>query len=80
MAQKKVTSKLKKRQRSKNIVSGIAHINTTFNNTMITITDTQGNVIASSSSGAHGFNGARKATPYAAQITAENVGKKPKVF
>ena len=65
----------KKRER-KNITSGVAHVNSTFNNTKVTITDAQGNAISWSSAGAHGFKGSRKSTPYAAQVTAEDAGKK----
>jgi small subunit ribosomal protein S11 len=65
-----------KRREKKNITSGVAHVNATFNNTMITITDAQGNTIAWSSSGAKGFKGSRKSTPYAAQVAAEDAGKK----
>ncbi len=60
----------------KNITSGVAHVNATFNNTMITITDAQGNTIAWSTAGAMGFKGSRKSTPYAAQLAAEDAGKK----
>lgn len=72
-AQKNVRGKKKER---KNIASGIAHIQSTFNNTLITITDTVGNVISWGSAGAQGFKGSRKSTPFAAQIAAENAGKK----
>jgi small subunit ribosomal protein S11 len=65
----------KKRER-KNITAGVAHVNATFNNTMITITDAQGNAIAWASSGAQGFKGSRKSTPFAAQMAAEAVGRK----
>ena len=65
----KESSRIKRRER-KNITTGVAHINSTFNNTMITITDAQGNTIAWSSAGAHGFKGSRKSTPFAAQIAA----------
>ena len=65
----------RKRER-KNISSGIAHVNATFNNTMITITDVQGNAISWSSAGTMGFRGSRKSTPYAAQMAAEDAGKK----
>jgi small subunit ribosomal protein S11 len=65
----------KKRER-KNVPIGIAHVNATFNNTIITITDPFGNTIAWSSSGANGFKGSRKSTPYAAQMAAETAGKK----
>ena len=68
-------SKSKKKVK-KNIPSGIAHINSTFNNTIITITDTTGNTISWSSSGNKGFKGSRKSTPFAAQLAAEEAGKK----
>lgn len=68
-------AKVKKRER-KNIASGVAHVNATFNNTMITIADAQGNAIAWSSAGSMGFKGSRKSTPYAAQMAAEDAGKK----
>jgi small subunit ribosomal protein S11 len=65
-----------RRRERKNITSGVAHVNATFNNTVITITDAQGNTIAWSSSGSKGFKGSRKSTPYAAQMAAEDAGKK----
>jgi len=65
-----------KRKERKNIASGVAHVNSTFNNTLITITDVQGNAISWSSSGAMGFKGSRKSTPYAAQMAAEDASKK----
>lgn len=65
-----------KRKEKKNIVSGIAHVNSTFNNTLIAISDAQGNVVAWSSSGMMGFKGSRKSTPYAAQMAAEDAGRK----
>ena len=65
-----------KRRERKNITSGVAHVNATFNNTMITITDAQGNAISWSSAGTMGFKGSRKSTPYAAQVAAEDAGKK----
>ena len=68
-------SSVRKRER-KNISSGIAHVNATFNNTMITITDVQGNTISWSSAGGMGFRGSRKSPPYAAQMAAEDAGKK----
>ncbi len=71
----KEATRVRKRER-KNITSGIAHVNSTFNNTMITITDVQGNTIAWSSAGTMGFKGSRKSTPYAAQVAAEDAGKK----
>ena len=67
--------KVKRRDR-KNISSGVAHINASFNNTMITITDAQGNAISWSSAGTMGFKGSRKSTPYAAQVAADDAGKK----
>lgn len=72
---KAATTRVKRRER-KNITSGIAHVNASFNNTIITISDMQGNVISWSSAGSQGFKGSRKSTPYAAQITAEDAGKK----
>lgn len=65
-----------RRREKKNISSGVAHVNSTFNNTMVTITDAQGNAISWSSAGAQGFKGSRKSTPYAAQIAAEDAAKK----
>lgn len=65
-----------RRRERKNISSGVAHVNATFNNTMVTITDAQGNVISWSSAGTVGFKGSRKSTPYAAQVAAEDAGKK----
>ena len=66
----------KKKKVKKNIPMGIAHVNATFNNTIITITDTKGNTISWSSAGSEGFKGSRKSTPFAAQLAAENAGKK----
>ena len=68
-------SRVRRRER-KNITSGIAHVAATFNNTMITITDVQGNAISWSSAGGMGFKGSRKSTPYAAQMAAEDAGRK----
>ena len=65
-----------KRRERKNITSGVAHVNASFNNTMITITDDQGNAVAWASSGSNGFKGSRKSTPYAAQMAAEDAGRK----
>jgi len=64
------------RKEKKNIATGIAHVNASFNNTIITVADAQGNTIAWSSSGLMGFKGSRKSTPYAAQIAAEDAGRK----
>ena len=71
----KEATRVRRRER-KNIASGIAHVNSSFNNTTITITDAQGNTIAWSSAGTMGFKGSRKSTPYAAQMAAEDAGKK----
>ena len=60
----------------KNIAAGVAHVNSSFNNTVVTITDIQGNAISWSSAGSMGFKGSRKSTPYAAQLAAEDAGKK----
>lgn len=75
MAKKKTATRVKRRER-KNIVHGAAHIQSTFNNTIVTITDLQGNTIAWQSAGASGFKGSRKSTPFAAQVAAEAVAKK----
>ena len=72
---KAATARVRRRER-KNITSGVAHVNATFNNTHITISDAQGNAIAWSSAGSQGFKGSRKSTPYAAQMAAEDAGKK----
>ncbi len=71
----KEKSRVKRRER-KNISAGVAHVNATFNNTLVTITDAQGNAISWSSAGSMGFKGSRKSTPYAAQVAAEDAGKK----
>ncbi|MEM1313479.1 MAG: 30S ribosomal protein S11 [Pseudomonadota bacterium] len=65
-----------RRKERKNITSGVAHVNASFNNTKILIADAQGNAISWSSAGAMGFKGSRKSTPYAAQVAAEDAGKK----
>ena len=65
-----------RRREKKNISSGVAHVNATFNNTLVTITDAQGNTISWSSAGSQGFRGSRKSTPYAAQVAAEDAGRK----
>lgn len=69
------STRVRKRER-KNIVAGVAHVNATFNNTMVTIADAQGNAISWSSAGMMGFKGSRKSTPYAAQVAAEDAGRK----
>ena len=70
----------KKKKVKKNILNGIAYVQSTFNNTIISIADTNGNVISWASAGQKGFKGSRKSTPYAAQIAAEDVGNKVKEF
>ncbi|MAF47130.1 MAG: 30S ribosomal protein S11 [Rhodospirillales bacterium] len=72
---KPASARTRRRER-KNITSGVAHVSATFNNTMITITDAQGNAISWSSAGSQGFKGSRKSTPYAAQVAAEDAGRK----
>ncbi len=64
-----------KRKERKNVSSGVVHVNSSFNNTMITITDVQGNTISWASAGKLGFKGSRKSTPYAAQVAGEQVAK-----
>jgi small subunit ribosomal protein S11 len=70
----KASTRIKKKVK-KNILEGIAHIHASFNNTIITITDRQGNALSWATSGGAGFKGSRKSTPFAAQIAAENAGK-----
>ncbi len=65
-----------KKKEKKNIVSGVVHIQSTFNNTIITISDPAGNIVSWSSAGAQGFKGSRKSTPFAAQLAAEDAAKK----
>ncbi|MEC7519929.1 MAG: 30S ribosomal protein S11 [Myxococcota bacterium] len=65
-----------KRKAKKNVANGIAHIQSTFNNTIVTITDLNGNVISWSSAGSRGFKGSRKSTPFAAQLAAEDAARK----
>ncbi len=72
---KEAQGRVRRRER-KNITSGVAHVAATYNNTMITITDAQGNAIAWSSAGQQGFRGSRKSTPYAAQMAASDAGRK----
>jgi small subunit ribosomal protein S11 len=69
------TKRVARRER-KNISTGVAHVNSSFNNTIVTITDAQGNTISWSSSGTMGFKGSRKSTPYAAQVAAEDAARK----
>jgi small subunit ribosomal protein S11 len=68
----------KKKKVKKNVPVGVAHVHATFNNTIVTITDPAGNVIASSSSGANGFKGSRKSTPFAAQVAGDTAARKAK--
>jgi len=75
MAKAKPKAKAKKKEK-RTVAKGVAHIKSTFNNTMITISDPQGNVIAWSSCGAQGFKGSRKGTPFAAQVAASTAGQK----
>jgi small subunit ribosomal protein S11 len=74
-AEKKGAARTRKKEK-KNVVVGVAHVAATFNNTIITITDQAGNAVSWSSSGMMGFKGSRKSTPYAAQVAAEDAGKK----
>lgn len=76
MADKKKTSKSSKKKNIKAPANGVAHVKATFNNTIVTLTDTMGNVIAWSSAGHVGFKGSRKSTPFAAQVTAADAAKK----
>ena len=76
MAKSTVATTRTRRREKKNISSGVAHVNATFNNTLVTITDAQGNAISWSSAGSQGFRGSRKSTPYAAQVAAEDAGRK----
>jgi small subunit ribosomal protein S11 len=73
---KATTAARPRRRERKNIASGVAHVNASFNNTMITITDAQGNTISWASAGAEGFKGSRKSTPYAAQVAGEQAGRR----
>jgi small subunit ribosomal protein S11 len=75
MAKPAASSRPRRKER-KNISAGVAHVAATFNNTVVTITDAQGNAIAWSSAGSSGFKGSRKSTPYAAQVAAEDAGRK----
>jgi small subunit ribosomal protein S11 len=75
MAKEAAAARGGKRKERKNVSSGVVHVNSTFNNTMITITDVQGNTISWASAGKLGFKGSRKSTPYAAQVAGEQVAK-----
>lgn len=76
MAKAQAAAATVKKKERKNVPVGIAFVNASFNNTIVTITDQFGNTIAWSSAGSHGFKGSRKSTPFAAQVTAEAAGKK----
>jgi len=76
VAKEKRKTKVKKRKLALNVTSGVAHIQATFNNTIISITDMQGNVVSWSSAGQAGFAGSRKSTAFAAQVAAEQAGRK----
>jgi len=76
MADAPVVNKAKGKKVKKNVQSGVAHINATFNNTIVTITDVSGNVVSWSSAGSKGFKGSRKSTPFAAQVAAEDAARK----
>lgn len=75
MAKAKATTRRVKKKVKKNVPNGVAHISSTFNNTMVTITDMNGNAISWSSAGHKGFKGSRKSTPFAAQMAAEDAGR-----
>ena len=75
-----MVEKSKKKKVKKVVNEGVAHINASFNNTIVTITDKQGNTLAWATSGGSGFRGSRKSTPFAAQIAAEKAGQKAAVF
>ena len=74
MARERMASRKKKER--KNVQNGVAHIRSTFNNTIVTITDASGNALAWASAGSQGFKGSRKSTPFAAQVAAETAAKK----
>src|SRR5512141_473472 len=76
MAAPEKKAPLARKKEKKNVVTGVAHVAATFNNTIITITDPAGNAVSWSSAGMMGFKGSRKSTPYAAQVAAEDAGKK----
>ena len=80
MVDKKKTKQKTKQKNKKNITNGVAHIISSFNNTIVTISDQAGNTLAWSSAGLKGFKGSRKSTPFAAQIAAEDAGNKAKEF
>lgn len=79
MAKTQANTRVRKKVK-KNVLDGVAHIYASFNNTIITISDRQGNVLTWASSGGSGFRGSRKSTPFAAQVAAENAGKKAQEY
>ncbi len=79
MAKTQTNSRVRKKVK-KNVLDGVAHIYASFNNTIITISDRQGNVLTWASAGGSGFRGSRKSTPFAAQVAAENAGKKAQEY
>ena len=76
MAEGAKSTTVRKKKTKKNVPVGVAHVHATFNNTIVTITDTTGNVVSWSSSGCNGFKGSRKSTPFAAQVAGENAARK----
>ncbi len=80
MAKRKTKTKKGKRRTRRKVKSGIAHVHATFNNTIVTITDTSGNALSWSSAGARNFKGSRKSTPYAAGIAAEDAARKAQEY
>lgn len=80
MADKKKGKKVTKKVKRRNVPEGKAHIHASYNNTIVTLAEDNGNVLSWASSGSSGFKGARKSTPYAAQVAAENAVEKAKVF
>ena len=80
LTQEKIKPKVIKKKIKKNITTGIAYVNATFNNTIISIADDHGNVLAWSSAGSKGFKGSRKSTPYAAQVAADDAASKAQEY
>lgn len=80
MAKAKKTSVKTRKKVRKSVTTGVAHVNATFNNTIVTITDSQGNTLSWSTAGHKGFKGSRKSTPYAAQIAAADAGEKARAY
>jgi len=78
MAKERIRKSTRKKKEKKNVPTGVAHVQSTFNNTIITITDLEGRVVSWSSAGAMGFKGSRKGTPFAAQVAGEDSARKAK--